>query len=254
MSGFGLHGDVVLLTGASGGIGQAAAAALRAAGATVIGTDLQASGHVLRQDVTSAQDWAQIAEHIGKQHGRLSCLVNNAAFALTASMETTTLEAWRRVQSVNVESVLLGMQAMLALLRAGAAGRGGGASVVNMSSVGGLRGAAFSAAYCASKAAVVMLSKSAALEFAALGYDIRVNTIHPGGVETAMMMDIMARHASLGMVGSEASARAAVETRHPMGRLGRPEEIAGAIVYLCSQAASFVTGSELVVDGGFTAM
>ena len=184
MSGFNLSGDVVLVTGASGGIGTAVSAALTEAGATVIGTDLRAQSEVQAHDVTGAQDWARIAEYVRARHGRLACLVNNAGHALTASIEATSLEAWRRVQSVNVESILLGLQAMLPLLRAGAQGRAGGASVVNLSSVGGLRGAPFSAAYCASKAAVVMLSKSAALEFATLGYDIRVNTVHPGGVET----------------------------------------------------------------------
>ena len=254
MSGFDLSGDVVLVTGASGGIGTAVSAALTEAGATVIGTDLRAQSEVQAHDVTSAQDWARIAEYVRARHGRLACLVNNAGHALTASIEATSLEAWRRVQSVNVESILLGLQAMLPLLRAGAQGRAGGASVVNLSSVGGLRGAPFSAAYCASKAAVVMLSKSAALEFATLGYDIRVNTVHPGGVETPMMTEIMARHATLGTAPSEQQARAATEARHPMRRLGRPDEIAGGVVYLCSTAASFVTGSELVVDGGYTAM
>ncbi len=254
MSRFGLSGDVVLLTGAGGGIGRAIAAALREAGATVVATDLRPDDGVLPHDVTSADDWARVAGDIRAQHGKLSCLVNNAGYALTASIEETTLAAWRRVQAINVESILLGLHATVPLLRDGAIGRVGGASVVNLSSVGGLRGAPYNAAYCASKAAVLLPSKSAAAEYAALKYDIRVNSVHPGGVDTEMMQQIMQRYATFGMAASAELVRAGTEMRHPLGRLARAEEMAGGVVYLCSQAASFVTGSELVIDGGYTAV
>ena len=254
MNGFDLNGDVFLVTGAAGGIGRAIMAALTAAGGSVIGTDLHREGEILAHDVTSEADWGRIAAHVAERHGRLAGLVNNAGYALTESIEATSLEAWRRVQSINVESMLLGLHAMLPLLRKGAEGRTGGASVVNFSSVGGLRGAAYNAAYCASKAAVGMLSKCAAIEFAALKYGIRVNSVHPGGIETPMMGSILQRYVTLGAMRSEEAARAAVNARHPLGRLGKPEEIAGGVVYLCSPAAAFVTGSELVIDGGFTSM
>ncbi|HLY58151.1 MAG TPA: SDR family oxidoreductase [Stellaceae bacterium] len=254
MSAFDLGGDVFLVTGAAGGIGRAIVAALAAAGGTVIGTDLCGEGDIVAHDVTSEADWARIAAHVAERHGRLAGLVNNAGYALTESVEATSLEAWRRVQSINVESMLIGLHAMLPLLRKGAEGRTGGASVVNFSSVGGLRGAAFCAAYCASKAAVAMLTKCAAIEFAALKYGIRVNSVHPGGIETPMMDSIFRRYVALGAVPSEEAARAATGARHPLGRLGKPEEIAGGVVYLCSPAAAFVTASELVIDGGFTSM
>jgi NAD(P)-dependent dehydrogenase (short-subunit alcohol dehydrogenase family) len=253
MSSFGLDGDVVLLTGAAGGIGRAIAAGLQEAGAIVVATDLRASADVLAHDVTSAADWARIAGDIRARHGKLCCLVNNAGYALTASIEDTTIEAWRRVQAINVESMLLGLHATVGLLREGAKGRRGGASVVNLSSVGGLRGAPFNAAYCASKAAVLLLSKSAAAEYAALHYDIRVNSVHPGGVETQMMRDIMERYVEMGGAGAE-QVRAGTEARHPLGRLAQPDEMAGGVVYLCSPASSYVTGSELIIDGGYTAV
>lgn len=252
MNSFDLSGDVIVLTGANGGIGRAITAALRQAGAIVIGTDLHPTETVMAHDVTSPADWARIADHVRDHHGKLSCLVNNAGHAVTEPIATTTLAAWRLIQAVNVESILHGLHAMVPLLREGAKGRVGGAAVVNLSSVGGLRGAAFNAAYCASKAAVLLFTKCAAVEYAALHYDIRVNSVHPGGIETPMMQQIMARNVELGVVGSIAQARAGTAARHPMGRLGRPEEIAGGVVYLCSPAASFVTGSELAIDGGYT--
>ncbi|WP_340316119.1 SDR family oxidoreductase [Rhizorhabdus argentea] len=124
--------------------------------------------------------------------------------------------------------------------------------MVDISSVGGIGGAPLMTAYCSSKGAVRLFSKSAACEFAALKYNIRVNSVHPGGVETWMMDEIVSRYVSLGLAPDELTARTRVEAQHPLGRWGKPEEIAGGIVYLCSPAASFVTGAELVIDGGFT--
>jgi NAD(P)-dependent dehydrogenase (short-subunit alcohol dehydrogenase family) len=253
MNNFDLNGDTILVTGADGGIGAAIVAGLRAAGAAVIGTDLREHGNTLAHDVTKKEDWTRIAEHIRMRHGKLTGLVNNAGTAITESLERTTLEQWRRVQAVNVESIVLSLHTLLPLLREGGAGRRGGASVVNMSSVGGLRGAPFNTAYCASKAAVLLLSKSAAQEYAALGEPIRVNTIHPGGIDTAMMNDIMARGAELAKM-TPAQVRQNVEIRHPMRRLGQPDEIAGGVIYLCSTASSFVTGTELAIDGGYTSV
>jgi NAD(P)-dependent dehydrogenase (short-subunit alcohol dehydrogenase family) len=251
-----LEGTVALVTGAAGGIGGATVAALREAGAEVIATDLQAptGGDLnLAQDVTSEQGWADLAGQIGERWGRLDCLVNNAGIATISLIEDHSLELWRRQMSVNVDSMLLSLRATLPLLRESGKTRPGGASVVNLSSVGGLGGAPFMAAYCTSKGAVRLFTTSAALEFAALKYNIRVNSVHPGGIDTGMMDEIIAAYVRLGVAPDEKTARAGVDAQHPLARWGKPEEIAGGIVYLCSPAASFMTGSELVIDGGFTA-
>jgi NAD(P)-dependent dehydrogenase (short-subunit alcohol dehydrogenase family) len=255
-----LDGTVALVTGAAGGIGRAICAALKEAGATVVATDLAdlrelpGTDAYYRHDVTSEADWARIAAAVGRDHGRLDALVNAAAIAPVQSIENSTLEEWRKTQTVNVESIFIGTRAMLPLLKESGKTRKGGASIVNFSSVGGQRGAAFTAAYCTSKGAVKLFSKSAAAEFAALRYNIRVNSVHPGGIHTDMMHAIMDRYVALGAVESREKAEAGVIAAHPLGRMGQPEEIGGGVVYLCSSAASFVTGSELVIDGGFTAV
>ncbi len=255
-----LDDTIALVTGAAGGIGRAVCAAMSEAGATVLATDLARDASVpgtvsyRRHDVSSIQDWEQIAGEIRSRYGRLDALVNAAAICQVKSIEETTLEDWRRVQSVNVESILIGTKAMLPLLRESGKTRKGGASIVNFSSVGGQRGAAFTAAYCTSKGAVKLFSKSAAIEFGMLKYNIRVNSVHPGGIHTPMMHAIIDRYVELGAVPSREAAEAGVVAAHPIGRLGRPEEIGGGVVYLCSSEASFVTGSEFVIDGGFTAV
>lgn len=247
---------VALVTGAGGGIGRAVCAALSEAGARVVGTDLGerpkdwAGDAWLRQDVTSAEDWARVMDDIGSRFGGLHCLVNNAGIALVETIAETSLAQWRRIMSVNVESILLGLQASLPLLRESGKERPGGSSVVNISSVAGLRGAPLSAAYSASKGAVTLLTKSAAKEFAGLRYPIRVNSVHPGVVETPMIDSIVQRYVDVGFCSSMAQAKEDFVSRTPMRRLALPEDIAGGVVFLCSPAASFMTGAELVVDGG----
>ena len=251
-----LDGTVALVTGAGGGIGGATVTAMREAGAEVIATDLKApsGGNVNQaQDVTDETGWASLAAGIEQRWGRLDVLVNNAGIATVSSIADNSLDMWRKQMAVNVESMLLSHKAMLPLLRKSGETRQGGASVVNLSSVGGLGGSPFMAVYCTSKGAVRLFTKSAALEFAALKYNIRVNSVHPGGIETGMMDEIIANYVRLGIAPDEQAARAGVDAQHPLGRWGKPEEIAGGIVFLCSSAASFMTGSELVIDGGFTA-
>lgn len=247
---------VVLVTGAGGGIGAATVAALMAAGAEVIATDLAAPAAgtlTLAQDVTDEAGWAVLAEAIGARWGRLDALVNNAGIATIGAIESVDVATWRRQMTVNVESMLLGCKAMLPLLKESGKTRPGGASVVNLSSVGGISGAPFMSAYCASKGAVRLFTKSAALEFAALKYNVRVNSVHPGGIQTGMMDEIIDAYVQLGAAPDHATARATVDGQHPLGRWGVPDEIASGIVYLCSTASSFMTGAELVIDGGFSA-
>ena len=251
---------IALVTGAAGGIGRELCKALKTAGATVIATDLAASAddiaadHYLQHDVTDAAAWQRVADYVSSTYGRLDALVNNAGFSIVVKFEDSPLSEWHSVQRVNVDSIVIGVQAMLPLLKQGGKARKGGASIVNFSSVGGQRGAAFNAAYCASKAAVLMLSKCLGAEFAALGYNIRVNSVHPGGIDTAMLNSIIDRYVELGAAPSREAAVQGIKINHPIGRMGRPDELGGGVVSLCSEAASFVTCSELVIDGGFTAI
>jgi NAD(P)-dependent dehydrogenase (short-subunit alcohol dehydrogenase family) len=254
-----LKGAVALITGANGGIGRAVTSALSEAGARVVATDVgdapkdMSVDAWLQHDVTSADDWARVATEVRSQFGRLDCLINNAAVSLVERTADTSIEQWRKVFSVNVESLLLGLQALLPLLRESGSDRVGGSSIVNFSSIAGLRGVPLNTAYSASKGAVTLLSKSVAKEFAMLRYPIRVNSIHPGGVDTRMMDSILARYVELGFASSMQEQRAVFNSMSPSGRMALPEEIASGVVFLCSPASSFMTGSQFVVDGGATA-
>jgi len=253
-----LPGVIAVVTGAGGGIGRAVVKAMKDAGATVVATDMLPSADIegaddyLQHDVTSEADWRKLAALVQEKYGRLDALVNNAGISIVTKIEDTPLAEWHRVNAVNVDSVVIGTQVLLPLLKEGGLARPGGASIVNFSSIGGLRGSPFNAAYCTSKAAVKMLSKCMGAEFSALGYNIRCNSVHPGGIETNMMFGIMDRYVELGAAPSREASHAAVSRRHPIGRLGRPDEMGGGVVYLCSEAASFVTCSEFLMDGGFS--
>jgi NAD(P)-dependent dehydrogenase (short-subunit alcohol dehydrogenase family) len=255
-----LEGVVAVVTGAHGGIGRATVGALAEAGAQVIATDLQADceladcARYLPLDVTDPQGWAALAETITRDFGHLDALVHNAGLSVVTKFEDTPLAEFHRVNAVNVDSVILGTQALLPLLIAGGKARKGGASVVNVSSVGGLRGAPFNAAYCTSKAAVAMLTKCMGAEFSALGYPVRVNSVHPGGIDTGMLTGIFQRYVDLGFMPDVQTAITGTAARHPIGRMGQPEEIAAGIVFLCSPGASFMTCDELVIDGGFASI
>lgn len=259
MSIFDLGGTVALVTGATGGIGRATCQALADAGSTVIATDLAESAEVAgaanyrRHDVTDEASWEALMAAIEAEHGRLDILVNNAGISVTNAIADSSLAEFRRCMAINVEGVFLGTRAAQALLAKSGADRKGGSSIVNLSSVGGLRGAAYMATYCASKGAVKLFSKSAGVEYAMLGLPIRVNSVHPGGIDTDMMDTIYARYVEGGLFPDMATARATVSAGHAMGRMGEPAEIAAGIVYLSTPAASFMTGSELVIDGGMTA-
>ena len=253
-----LPDTIALVTGAAGGIGREIVKAMKAAGATVVATDLrenaeiEGADHYCKHDVTSETDWRTVEALVRETYGRLDVLVNNAGYSIVTKFEETTLSEFHKVNAVNVDSAIIGTQVMLDMLKAGGKARKTGASVVNFSSVGGINGAAFNAAYCVSKAAIGMLSKCLGAEFAALGYNIRVNSVHPGGINTPMLSSIMQRYVDLGAVPSVDAAIAGMNVAHPIGRLGEPEEMAGGVVFLASEASSFMTCDQLVMDGGFT--
>jgi NAD(P)-dependent dehydrogenase (short-subunit alcohol dehydrogenase family) len=255
-----LPDTVAVVTGAAGGIGREVCKALKAAGAWVLGTDMahEAPGLdadlYLQHDVTDEAAWKQVEAAVREHHGQIDALIHGAAISIVTKFEETPLSEWHRVNAVNVDSIIIGTQILLPLLKEGGKVRKGGASIVNFSSVGGQRGAAFNAAYCTSKGAVKLLTKCMGAEFAALGYNIRVNSVHPGGIDTPMLASIMDRYIEIGAVPSREVAMQGVQANHPLGRLGRPEELGGGVVYLCSESASFVTCSELNIDGGFSAV
>ena len=183
-----------------------------------------------------------MVEAVVAAFGRLDILVNSAGIALKGNIETATLDDFRKTEAVNIEGVFLGCREAIRVMK----GTGGG-SIVNLSSVAGIIGDAQSAAYCASKGAVRLLTKSAALHCGRAGYNIRLNTVHPSFADTPMVQELIASAKNPERV-REGLMRAA-----PLGRLGRAEEVANAILYLASDESSFTTGAELTVDGGLTA-
>ena len=242
-----VDGKIALVTGAASGIGRACARRLAAEGARVVLADRdrdngEAAARELRQrfallDVTEEADWARVVGELD----RLDVLVNAAGIGISGDIETTTLGDWRRVHAVNSEGVFLGCQAAIRLMKQT------GGSIINLSSVAGLIGDPGLAAYCASKGAVRLLTKSIALHVARKGYGIRCNSVHPSFVATPMVDALL--------VGTRdpAKARERLEHAAPLGRFAEPDEIASLVLYLASDESRFVTGAELVIDGGLTA-
>ncbi|WP_313670542.1 SDR family NAD(P)-dependent oxidoreductase [Sandarakinorhabdus sp.] len=250
-----LSGKVALVTGAASGLGAATARRLAKDGAAVLLTDRDLAGEDVAasitsaggqaafrlHDVTSHPDWAAAVEHAVTDFGRLDILVNNAGVAGGRhELMDHSYDAWRQILAVNLDGVFLGLRHAGPRIAAS-----GGGSVINLSSILGKVGMAGAAAYCASKGGVTLLTKAAALEWAPLG--IRVNSVHPGFIDTPMVSNALADRED----GNEM--RVALMNAHPVGRFGVPREIADAIAFLASDDASFITGAELVVDGGFTA-
>jgi len=255
-----LEGRVALVTGGARGLGSAAARALAGAGAKVVvsdvgdGTETAAAigGAYVRHDVTSEADWIAAIAFTQKTYGGLDILVNNAGVFWVRPIAMTTLEAFRQMQQVNVEGVFLGLKHAIPAIAERAQTWDGGGSIVNISSVAGLVGSANTLAYNASKGAVRLMTKAAAIECAEMKLKIRVNSVHPGIIDTPMMDGAIAT-ISKARGADEASERARMARRHPLGRIGRDTDVANAVLFLASDAAAFMTGSEVVVDGGMTA-
>ncbi len=253
---FRLDGKRALVTGAGRGIGLAAAAALADAGAAVIVADLQPAAHdpddgpgrFVQHDVTSEEAWQALLAGVLAREGRLDIMVNNAGISGGwRTPETTTVEEWQQVQAVNSEGVFLGCKyAIQGMKVTGTHKPASKGTIVNVSSVAALVGSAGPTAYTASKGAVRLLSKSVALYCAERKYGIRCNSVHPGGVDTAIFNPLWQA------MGHD-QGKAFLGTRHPIGRMGEPSDLGELILWLASDRSSFVTGAEFVSDGGLTA-
>ncbi|HEV7252724.1 MAG TPA: glucose 1-dehydrogenase [Mesorhizobium sp.] len=244
-----------LITGSGMGLGRAAAELLAREGARIAVTDIDrgggeetvrlieaAGGEAFFQshDVADEEAWRHVVAGVEERWGRLDILVNNAGIAIARNVEETTLDEWRRTMAVNADGVFLGCKHAIPLMR-----RSGGGSIVNLSSIDGIIGEADLAAYCASKGAVRTLTKAVAAHCAETKSGIRCNSIHPGYVWTAQTENYLR---DLGRLEEE---RQKALSRHPIGFLGEPNDIAFMVLYLASDESRFVTGAEMVVDGGY---
>jgi 3(or 17)beta-hydroxysteroid dehydrogenase len=246
---------VAIVTGGAGGLGRAEALLLAKEGAKVVITDLDQAaietvaadivglgGKALatKHDVTSESEWGSVIERTLKEFGRLDVLVNNAGVIIYKTIEDTSLAEWQWLMRVNLDGVFLGTKVAIAAMR-----RTGGGSIINIASVAGLIGNPDASAYHASKGGVRSFSRAAAIECskAGYGYNIRVNSIYPGVIETKMADDLKL---------DESKYRTALSW-HAMGHFGEPQDVAYGVLYLASDESKFLTGSELVIDGGWTA-
>ncbi|NHO33776.1 glucose 1-dehydrogenase [Acetobacter fallax] len=252
-----VSGKTALVTGAALGIGKATAQLLAREGARVVVSDMKvaegqatvaeikaAGGEAIftELNVTREEDWQRVIAEVLQVYGQLDITVNNAGIAYTGTVESTSLADWRRVQSINLDGVFLGTKYAVEAMKPHKRG-----SIINLSSIEGLIGDPTLAAYNASKGGVRIFTKSAALHCAKSGYNIRVNSVHPGYIWTPMVQGLT------GGTADQVAARQKLVDLHPIGHLGEPDDIAYGILFLASDESKFMTGSELVIDGGYTA-
>jgi NAD(P)-dependent dehydrogenase (short-subunit alcohol dehydrogenase family) len=249
-----LAGKVALVTGGASGIGRASAIHLAREGAAVVIADIQdgsgvscaaeiaaANGEAIYEhlDVADEESWMRSVSRIAQTYGRLDILVNNAGIGIGGQITALSLTDWRRQQAVNLDGVFLGIKHCLPLMRSG-----GGGSIINMSSVTALVGSGTFVSYAAAKGGVRALTKSVARQCAARKDGVRVNSIHPGIIDTPIFQTLE------GVSGDAGDPKALVATMVPLGTIGRPEDIAAGVIYLACDDSRYVTGSELVIDGG----
>ncbi len=252
-----MRGKSAVVTGGALGIGRACALKLAEEGAAVAVTDVDVkNGSIVTEeirgrggdaifiehDVADEAQWDRVMKLVAERYKKLDVLVNNAGVALVKDVEHTTLEEWRRLMSINLDGVFLGTKHAVQSMKANRSG-----SIVNLSSIEGLVGDPNLAAYNASKGGVRLLTKSAALYCAKAGYNVRVNSVHPGYIWTPMVENYLKSR------GDVAQGRKLLDSLHPIGHVGEPDDIAYGVLYLASDEAKFVTGTELVIDGGYTA-
>ena len=228
-----LAGKIALITGAGQGIGRAIAERFEAEGAVVIATDVKDAVEIL--DVAEPEDWDRIVQATLSRHGSLDVLVNNAGIVLSyETLHETDLAHWAKVVAVNQTGTFLGMRTVIPHMIAA-----GGGAIVNLSSIWGNVGAFGAAAYQAAKGAVRNMTKNAAVTYGR--NNVRVNSIHPGIISTPLI------------AAQPDAMNAAIVGVTPLGRMGRPEDVANGCLFLASDEAAFVTGAELAVDGGYLA-
>lgn len=260
---FCLNSNVALITGAGSGIGRAVAYLFAQQGAIVIAADIDdAAGKEtvsvitskgfnadsIKLDVTDESAWISAYQFIIKKYNRLNILVNNAGIAFGGSVTSLSLSEWRRLMAVNLDGVFLGTKHAIPLMQ-----KSGGGSIVNVSSAAGIVGSGSAAAYCASKGGVRLFTKAVALECAQSKNNIRVNSVHPGPIATPMFEKGPTWDEFVNQMGGLDAAWKKIAESTPLGRVGEPGEVANAILFLASNASSYITGSEIVIDGGFTA-
>jgi len=263
-----LQGRVAFVSGGLRGIGLACVERFLAEGAEVVLSDLEAADGELasatlarlgqaasyvQANVAREADWQRVRDVIVERHGRLHILVNNAGVDLTGAVETLTMESWRRIMDINVDGVFLGVKTLTPLLAESGSAVKGGSSIINVSSIMGLVGYSEVSAYNASKGAVRLFTKGIAVEYAHKKMPIRANSLHPGFVLTPLLKEGFQRWVDKGVADDPQVLVDAMCAQTPLGRLADPAELASGVFFLASEDSAYMTGAELVIDGGWTA-
>jgi 3(or 17)beta-hydroxysteroid dehydrogenase len=263
-----LEGRTALVTGGAGGIGSAICRRLSADGAFVVVADLdgEQAGRVahdivssggdasaLRLDITEREQWRSAIAETTRIAGGLNILVNNAGGARIRPLEALSVDDWARDIDVNLNGAFLGIKEALAVMRQSALGTPSGGAIVNIASVSALKGSPGMPAYSAAKGGLRLFTKAIAVDFARRGYGLRVNSIYPGLIDTPLTRPLFESQLKPGSGEDLDAARARMLERYPIGRIGRPEEIASVVSFLAGDDSSYMVGAELVVDGGLTA-
>ena len=263
-----LKGRVAFVSGGLRGIGLACAERFLAEGAEVVLSDLDAedsatanevmgrlgqAASYISANVAKEEDWERAVAVVKERHGKCHVLVNNAGIDLTGPVESLSMEGWRRIMSINVDGVFLGTKHFVPLMAESGKDFRGGSSIINVSSIMGLVGYGEVSAYNASKGAVRLFTKGIAIEYAQKRMPIRANSLHPGFVVTPLLKEGFQRWVDKGVADDPQVLVDAMCAQTPMGRLAEPSELASGVYFLASEDSAYMTGAELVIDGGWTA-